>query len=75
MRTTLRLLALTAGIGVLPLAVGGGRAQLLITGNDEKVSLDGNTGKTILRLGGDALIKIGSLAPPGHPASMRGSMP
>ena len=29
----------------------------------------------ILRLDGDALTKLGSLALPGHPASMRGSTP
>ena len=29
----------------------------------------------ILRLDGDALTKVGSLALPGHPASMRGSTP
>jgi hypothetical protein len=29
----------------------------------------------VLRLDGDALVKLGSLALPGHPASMRGSTP
>jgi hypothetical protein len=47
MRATLRLAALVAGVGgaLLPSSVV--RAQLLITGNDEKVSFDENTGKTI----------------------------
>ena len=34
---------------------------------------DGNI--DILRLDGDALTKVASLALPGHPASMRGSTP
>jgi hypothetical protein len=35
--------------------------------------VDGNL--DILRLDGDALIKVGSLVLPGHPASMRGNTP
>ena len=42
-----RLLALTAAAGALLMPSDAIRAQLLITGNDEKVSFDENIGKTI----------------------------
>ena len=45
MRATLRLAALVAGMGGA-LLDDGARAQLLITGNYEKVSFAANTGKT-----------------------------
>jgi hypothetical protein len=45
MRATLRLAALVAGVGGALLPSSAVRAQLLITGNDEKVSFDANTGK------------------------------
>jgi hypothetical protein len=47
MRASLWLIALVASVGGTLLAGGGAGAQLLITGNDEKVSFDPNTGKTV----------------------------
>ena len=47
-----RLLALSAAAGALLVPSDATRAQLLITGNDEKVSFDENTGKTITPPGG-----------------------
>ena len=47
MRTILRLAALVAGVGGALLTSSAVRAQLVITGNDEKVSFDENTGKTV----------------------------
>jgi hypothetical protein len=47
MKAFLRLLALSAAAFTLLAPVGPTRAQFLITGNDEKVSFDENTGKTI----------------------------
>src|SRR3954447_7501071 len=44
MRATMRLLALGASAGALLLPAEGARAQLLITGNDEKVSFDETAG-------------------------------
>jgi hypothetical protein len=46
MKAFLRLLALSAATSALLAPVGPTLAQLLITGNDEKVSFDENTGKT-----------------------------
>jgi DNA-binding beta-propeller fold protein YncE len=43
--------------------------QYLYVGNFVEGDID------ILRLEGDKLTKVGSLALPGHPASMRGSTP
>jgi hypothetical protein len=45
MNTYSRLLALTAAAGALLMPSDATRAQLLITGNDEKVTFDENTGK------------------------------
>jgi len=88
MKPLLPPLALTAAVGVL-LASGAARAQLLITGNDEKLAtifglsgsamsdvgnfVDGDV--DILRVDADALTKVANFALPGHPASMRGSTP
>jgi hypothetical protein len=46
MKAFLRLLALSAAASTLLAPAGGTRAQLLITGNDEKVWF-GQTGKTV----------------------------
>ena len=46
MKPFLRLLALSVATGTLLAPAGNARAQLLITGNDEKVSFD-ETGKTV----------------------------
>ena len=46
MKSLLRLSELSAGAGILFASAGPARAQFLITGNDEKVSFDENTGKT-----------------------------
>ena len=51
MKSLLRLSALSAAAGILLASAGPARAQLLITGNDEKVSFDENTGKTITQAG------------------------
>ena len=45
MNTYSRLLALTAAAGALLMPSDATRAQLLITGNDKKVTFDENTGK------------------------------
>jgi len=47
MSTYSRLLALVAAAGALLMPGYATRAQLLITGNDEKVTFDENTGKTV----------------------------
>jgi hypothetical protein len=88
MKPSLPPLALTADVGVL-LASGAARAQLLITGNDEKLAtifglngsamsdvgnfVDGDV--DILRVDADALTKVANFALPRHPALMRGSTP
>jgi hypothetical protein len=66
MRATLRLAALVPGVGTLLLA-GGVRAQLLITGNDEKVSFDENTGKTITHPAGKDTVSIIDISDPAKP--------
>src|ERR1700737_1689809 len=43
------------------------RAQLLITGNDEKVSFDENTGKTITHPAGKDTVSIIDIADPAKP--------
>src|ERR1700722_15604082 len=43
------------------------RAQLLITGNDEKVSFDDNTGKTITHPAGRDTVSIIDIADPAKP--------
>jgi DNA-binding beta-propeller fold protein YncE len=67
MRATMRLLALGAGAGALLLPAGGVRAQLLITGNDEKVSFDADTGKTITHPAGKDTVSIIDIADPAKP--------
>jgi hypothetical protein len=63
MRTFLRLLALAA-VGALLMPVHAARAQLLITGNDEKVSFDENTGKTITHPAGKDTVSIIDITDP-----------
>ena len=58
MQTTLRQVALVAGLGSALLSTGGAQAQLLITGNDEKVSFDANTGKTVTHPPGKDTVSI-----------------
>ena len=67
MRTFLRLLALAAAVGALLMLVHAARAQLLITGNDEKVSFDENTGKTITHPAGKDTVSIIDIADPIKP--------
>ena len=67
MRATMRLLALGAGAGALLLPAGGARAQLLITGNDEKVSFDETAGKTINHPAGKDTVSIIDIADPVKP--------
>ena len=66
MKPLLPPLALTAAVSVL-LASGAARAQLLITGNDEKVSFDENTGKTITHPAGKDTVSIIDIADPLKP--------
>ena len=58
MFAALRFSLLVAGVGALLLSAGGLRAQLLITGNDEKVSFDDNSGKTITHPAGKDTVSI-----------------
>ena len=67
MRTTLWLAALAAVASAMLLAGGGARAQMLITGNDEKVSFDANTGKTIMHPAGKDTVSIIDIADPAKP--------
>ena len=67
MRATMRLLALGAGAGALLLPAGGARGQLLITGNDEKVSFDETAGKTITHPAGKDTVSIIDIADPVKP--------
>jgi hypothetical protein len=53
-----RLLALAAAAGALLMPSDATLAQLLITGNDEKVSFDENTGKTITHPPGKDTVSI-----------------
>ena len=66
MKTLLRLLALVVGTGAL-MSTSAIRAQLLITGNDEKVSADANTGKTITHPPGKDTVSIIDIADPTKP--------
>src|SRR5246500_5126621 len=66
MRTFLRLLALAVAGALITLG-GTTRAQLLITGNDEKVSFDENTGKTITHPAGKDTVSIIDVADPVKP--------
>jgi DNA-binding beta-propeller fold protein YncE len=67
MRTFLRLLALAPAIGALLMPLHAAQAQLLITGNDEKVSFDENTGKTITHPAGKDTVSIIDIADPAKP--------
>ena len=67
MRTTLWLATLAAGASAMLLAGGGAGAQMLITGNDEKVSFDANTGKTIMHPAGKDTVSIIDIADPAKP--------
>src|SRR6201984_1457503 len=67
MKSLLRLLTLSVvscAAFALPIE---GRAQLLITGNDEKVSFDENTGKTITHPAGKDTVSIIDIADPVKP--------
>jgi DNA-binding beta-propeller fold protein YncE len=57
MKAFLRLLILSAGAGALLAPAGGARAQLLITGNDKKVSFDA-TGKTVTHPPGKDTVSV-----------------
>jgi DNA-binding beta-propeller fold protein YncE len=67
MRATVPLLALTVGMGALLLPACEAGAQLLITGNDEKVSFDENTGKTVTHPAGKDTVSIIDIADPTKP--------
>jgi hypothetical protein len=67
MRATLRLPALAVGVVAMLLSADGLRAQLLITGNDEKVSFDENSGKTITHPAGKDTVSIIDIADPARP--------
>src|SRR5271155_142876 len=67
MRVFLRLLAVGAVAGALLSPLDAAPAQLLITGNDEKVSFDGNTGKTITHPAGKDTVSIIDIADPVKP--------
>src|SRR5271168_4385929 len=67
MKAFLRLLALSAAAFALLAPVGPTRAQLLITGNDEKISFDENTGKTITHPPGKDTVSIIDIADPAKP--------
>jgi DNA-binding beta-propeller fold protein YncE len=67
MKSLLRLSALSAAAGILLASAGPARAQFLITGNDEKVSFDENTGKTITHPAGKDTVSIIDIADPAKP--------
>jgi DNA-binding beta-propeller fold protein YncE len=68
MKTFLRQLAPSAAAAfALLVPAGPTRAQLLITGNDEKVSFDENTGKTITQPAGKDTVSIIDIADPTKP--------
>jgi DNA-binding beta-propeller fold protein YncE len=67
MKAFLRLLALSAAASGLLMPAGPTRAQLLITGNDEKVSFDENTGKTITHPAGKDTVSIIDIADAAKP--------
>jgi len=66
-----RLLVLSAVTGTLLAPAGNARAQLLITGNDEKVSFDATAGKTITHPAGKDTVSIIDIEDP----TKRGSSP
>ena len=65
MRARLLLPALMVGTALL--STGGAQAQWLITGNDEKVSFDANTGKTIMHPAGKDTVSIIDIGDPAKP--------
>src|ERR1700757_781413 len=67
MKALLRLLTVFAVAGALITLGGTTRAQLLITGNDEKVSFDENTGKTITHPAGKDTVSIIDITDPVKP--------
>jgi DNA-binding beta-propeller fold protein YncE len=67
MKALLRLLAVFVAAGALITLGGTTRAQLLITGNDEKVSFDENTGKTITHPAGKDTVSIIDITAPVKP--------
>src|SRR5438270_4409049 len=62
-----RLLALTAAAGAVLMPSDATRAQLLITGNDEKVTFDENTGMGITHPAGKETVSIMDTADPAKP--------
>src|SRR5438132_2207920 len=66
MKAFLRLLALSAAASTLLAPVGGTRAQLVITGKDEKVSFDEN-GKTVRHAAGKDTVSIIDIRDPTKP--------
>jgi DNA-binding beta-propeller fold protein YncE len=66
MKAFLRFLTLSAAIGTLLAPAGGARAQLLITGNDEKVSFD-EAGKTVTHPPGKDTVSIIDIRDPTKP--------
>jgi DNA-binding beta-propeller fold protein YncE len=67
MRTVLRLLILVVGVGGAAISINNVWAQYLIVGNDEKVSFDDNTGKTITHPPGKDTVSIIDIADPTKP--------
>ena len=67
MTSLLRLSALSAAAGILLASAGAARAHFLFTGNDEKVSFDENTGKTITHPAGKDTVSIIDIADPAKP--------
>jgi hypothetical protein len=66
MKAFLRFLTLSAAVGALLATAGGARGQLLITGNDEKVSFD-ETGKTVTHPPGKDTVSIIDIHDPTKP--------
>jgi hypothetical protein len=62
-----RFLALCAALGALLVPAGVARAQFLITGNDEKVSVDETTGKIVNHPAGKDTVSIIDIADPVKP--------
>src|ERR1700747_2934500 len=58
---------LSAAAGILLAAAAPARAQLMITGNDEKVSFDENIGKAITHPAGKDTVSIIDIADPAKP--------
>src|SRR5271154_411902 len=67
MKAFLQLLALGAAASGLLMPADATRAQLLITGNDEKVSFDENSGKMISHPAGKDTVSIIDIADPAKP--------